>query len=138
MAFTLNKAQLIGVLGKDAETTFSKSSNKPITKFSVATTHGKKDKDGSWEDITTWHAVTAFNLNDFLIDSLKKGQKVYVEGRIDYQVYEKDGEKKYFTSIIAGFDGIIPLTKREAQGQQTEDNNYQSSQLQIDDQSLPF
>lgn len=112
MAFSLNKAQLIGQLGRDAETTFT-TSNLAITKFSVATTHSRKTKDGNWENLTTWHNITAFGLNDFLKDQLKKGAKFYVEGRIDHQQYEKDGQTKYFTSIICDFNGIIPLDKRD-------------------------
>ncbi len=112
MAFSLNKAQLIGQLGRDAETSFT-TSNLSITKFSVATTHSRKTKDGNWENLTTWHNVTAFGLNDFLKDQLKKGAKVYVEGRIDHQQYEKDGQTKYYTTIISDFNGIIPLDKRD-------------------------
>ncbi len=109
MAFSLNKAQLIGNLGKDAEATFT-TSNMSIVKFSVATTHSKKDADGNYENLTTWHNIVTFGLNDFTKDRLKKGAKVYVEGRIDHNKYEKDGETKYFTSIIANnYDGIILL-----------------------------
>jgi len=112
MAFSLNKAQLIGIIGRDAETSFT-TSNLSVTKFSVATSHSKKTKDGGWEEVTTWHNVTAFGLNDFIKDQLKKGKKVYVEGRIDHQSYEKDGQTKYFTSIITDFNGIIPLDRRD-------------------------
>jgi single-strand DNA-binding protein len=112
MAFSLNKAQLIGVLGRDAETSFT-TSNLAITKFSIATTHSRKTKDGNWENETTWHNITAFGLNDFLKDQLKKGKKFYIEGRIDHNSYEKDGQTKYFTSIITDFNGIIPLDKKD-------------------------
>lgn len=122
MAFSLNKAQLIGQLGRDAETSFT-TSNLSITKFSVATTHSRKTKDGNWENLTTWHNVTAFGLNDFLKDQLKKGAKVYVEGRIDHQQYEKDGQTKYYTTIISDFNGIIPLDKRDSQGSYSSSNS---------------
>ena len=113
MAFSLNKAQLIGNLGKDAETSFT-TSNLSITKFSVATTHSRKTKDGNWENLTTWHNIVAFGLNDFTKDKLKKGAKVYIEGRIEHQSYEKDGQTKYYTSILVNnFDGIIILDKTE-------------------------
>jgi len=113
MAFSLNKAQLIGNLGKDAETSFT-TSNLSVTKFTVATTHSRKTKDGNWENLTTWHNITAFGLNDFTKDKLKKGAKVYIEGRIEHQSYEKDGQTKYYTSILVNnFDGIIPLDKRD-------------------------
>ena len=112
MAFSLNKAQLIGQLGKDAETSFT-TSNLSVTKFTIATTHSRKNQSGEWENLTTWHNITAFGLNDFLKDQLKKGKKFYIEGRIDHSSYEKDGQTKYFTSIICDFNGIIPLDKKE-------------------------
>jgi len=112
MAFSLNKAQLIGQLGQDAETSFT-TSNLSVTKFSIATTHSRKTKDGNWENQTTWHNIVAFGLNDFLKDQLKKGKKFYIEGRIDNNRYEKDGQTKYYTSIICDFNGIIPLDKKD-------------------------
>jgi len=142
MPFSLNKVQLIGSLGKDAENSFT-TSNLSITKFSVATTHSRKNKDGGWENETTWHNVTAFGLNDFLKDQLKKGAKVYVEGRIDHQRYEKDGQTKYFTSILTDFNGIIPLDKRgdtsggeSTGGSFTQDAPENTSSSENDD--LPF
>jgi single-strand DNA-binding protein len=84
-----------------------------VTKFSIATTHSRKTKDGNWENQTTWHNIVAFGLNDFLKDQLKKGKKFYIEGRIDHQTYEKDGQTKYFTSIICDINGIIPLDKKD-------------------------
>ena len=141
MAFSLNKAQLIGQLGRDAETSFT-TSNLAITKFSVATTHSRKTKDGNWENLTTWHNVTAFGLNDFLKDQLKKGAKVYVEGRIDHQQYEKDGQTKYFTSIICDFNGIIPLDKRDGTqssgGSFTESAPMPDSKNDDSNDDLPF
>lgn len=111
MAFSLNKAMLIGNLGRDAETRFTPS-NVEVTNFSIATTYGRKDQSGNWTDETTWHNVAAFNLSDFYKNSLRKGAKVYVEGRINTREYEKDGQKKYYTEIIA--NQIIPLDPREA------------------------
>lgn len=111
MAFSLNKVMLIGTLGRDAETSFT-TSNVSVTKFSMATEHSRKDKDGNWQRNTSWHNIVAFGLSDFFKDALKKGAKVYVEGRLDYQRYEKDGQTKYYTSIIADFSGIIPLDRR--------------------------
>ncbi|VAX18749.1 Single-stranded DNA-binding protein [hydrothermal vent metagenome] len=111
MPFSLNKVMLIGTLGRDSETSFT-TSNVSVTKFSIATEHSRKDKDGNWQRDTSWHNIVAFGLSDFYKDALKKGAKVYVEGRLDYQRYEKDGQTKYYTSIIADFNGIIPLDRR--------------------------
>lgn len=141
MPFSLNKVQLIGTLGKDAENSFT-TSNLSISKFSIATSHSRKNKDGGWENETTWHNVTAFGLNDFLKDQLKKGAKFYVEGRIDHQRYEKDGQTKYFTSILCDFNGIIPLDRRgevsseSSGGSFTQESPGKSESSENDD--LPF
>ncbi len=119
MAFSLNKVMLIGNLGQDAEHRFT-TNNTEVTSFSVATTYGYKNRDGNWVNETTWHNVVAFGLSDFYKNVLKKGRKVYVEGRISKRDYEnKDGQKVYVTEIIADRNGIIPLDSR--------DDSYQSS-----------
>ncbi len=107
MAFSLNKIMLIGNLGKDAENRFTTDSFS-ITSFSVATNYRYKNKNGEWTDETTWHNVVAFNLSDFFKDYLKKGKKVYVEGRLVSRIYEdKDKIKRTVYEVRA--DKIIPL-----------------------------
>jgi len=123
MAFTLNKIQLIGNLGQDCETRFSQN-NVGITTFSIATVYGFKDKDGGWKNETTWHNVVAFNLSDFFKDSLKKGKKFYVEGRLTKRDYtDKEGIKRYVTEVVA--EKIIPLEGRESEYSQ--DNSANSN-----------
>lgn len=107
MAFSLNKIMLIGHLGKDAENRFT-TDNFSITSFSVATNYSYKNKNGEWTDETTWHNVVAFNLSDFYKDYLKKGKKVYVEGRLASRTYE-DKEKVKRTIFEVRADKIIPL-----------------------------
>ena len=112
MAFSLNKATLIGNLGRDPETRFAGANNLAITTFSMATTRSYKGADGNWINETTWHNIKAFNLGDFYKDNLKKGSKIYVEGRIKHDEYtDKEGIKRYRTEIIA--ENIIPLDARE-------------------------
>jgi len=93
----LNKASLIGHLGKDPETTYSKS-DMAITKFSLATTETVKK-----EKVTTWHNIVTFGkLAEICKDFLKKGKQVYIEGRIQNGSYEnKDGVRVYTSEIIA-------------------------------------
>lgn len=108
MAFSLNKIMLIGNLGKDAETRFTTADNISVTNFSLATTYNFKNKNGEWTNETTWHNVVAFNLSDFLKENLKKGKKVYVEGRLVKRDYtDKDNVKRYVTEVRA--ERIIPL-----------------------------
>lgn len=107
MAFSLNKIMLIGNLGRDVETRFT-TGNVSISSFSMATTNGYKGKDGNWVNETTWHNVTVFNMSDYMKENLKKGRKVYVEGRLTKREYtDKEGIKRYSTDVIS--EKIIPL-----------------------------
>jgi single-strand DNA-binding protein len=108
MAFSLNKIMLIGNLGRDVETRITTANNISISSFSIATTHSYKGKDGNWVNETTWHNVTVFNLSDFMKENLKKGRKVYVEGRLTKREYtDKEGNKRFSTDVIS--ERIIPL-----------------------------
>jgi single-strand DNA-binding protein len=136
MAFSLNKVQLIGNLGQDSETSFTPN-NVGVTKFSVATSRNYKGKDGDWIPETTWHNIVAFNLSDFYKDSLKKGKKVYIEGRISKRSYEKDGVKQYFTEIVS--ESIIPLDSKDGSNySQGQDKANQEPVDTNSDDDLPF
>lgn len=140
MAFSLNKAQLIGNLGRDSETRFT-TNNVQVTSFSVATTHSSKNKDGNWTNETTWHNIVAFSLSDFFQQYLKKGAKVYVEGRIQNRKYQdKEGKDRYVSEIIA--EKIIPLDSRFSGNAETgQDDTVNTSQpmpSSSDDSDLPF
>lgn len=125
MAFSLNKIMLIGNLGRDVETRFT-SSNVSVSSFSMATTNGYKGKDGNWVNETTWHNVTVFNLSDFMKENLKKGRKVYVEGRLTKREYtDKEGIKRYSTDVIS--ERIIPLESSGEGGANYSDGNTSDS-----------
>lgn len=140
MAFSLNKVMLIGQLGRDSETRVSPS-NVSVTNFSIATENSYKGKDGNWVNETTWHNIVSFNLSDYFKEVLKKGAKVYVEGRIQTDNYtDKEGNKKYSTKIIS--DRIIPLDRR---GNDTSSSSSSSSSSEgesimpdADAEDLPF
>ncbi|NUN08568.1 MAG: single-stranded DNA-binding protein [Ignavibacteriaceae bacterium] len=141
MAFSLNKVQLIGRLGRDPETRFGQSNNVSITNFSLATDYSYKGKDGNWVNETTWHKVVSFNLSDGMKAYLKKGALTYVEGRITTREWtDKENIKRYTTEIIT--DRIIPLGARDAS---PEEQSYQApaaegdmSAGQTPDDDLPF
>jgi single-strand DNA-binding protein len=100
---SVNKAILVGNLGRDAEITTT-SGGFPIARFSLATTHRRKDnRSGDWEDRTEWHRIVLLGKQaESLRDYLKKGKQVYVEGRIETRSWDdKDGQKRYMTEIIA-------------------------------------
>jgi single-strand DNA-binding protein len=100
---SVNKAILVGNLGRDAEPTTT-TSGFPILRFSLATTHRRKDaKTDRWEDRTEWHRIVLLGKQaETLRDYLRKGKQVYVEGRIETRSWDdKDGQKRYMTEIIA-------------------------------------
>lgn len=95
----INKAILVGNLGKDPETRYS-GDGKAVTNFSVATSESWKGKDGSQQEKTEWHNCVCFGrLAEIAGEYLRKGSKVYIEGKIQTDSYEKDGQKRYSTKI---------------------------------------
>jgi single-strand DNA-binding protein len=98
----VNKAIILGNLGKDPETSYTRSGT-AVTKFTVATLEKWNDKaTGEKKERTEWHRVTAFGkLAEICGEYLSKGKTVYIEGRIQTDSYKKDGVKRYSTSIIA-------------------------------------
>jgi len=100
---SVNKAILVGNLGRDAEMKFT-GNGFAIARFSIATTDRRKDsKTGDWVEKTEWHRVVLLGKQaESLQDYLKKGKQVYVEGRIETRSWDdKDGQKRYTTEIVA-------------------------------------
>ncbi len=102
MAKSVNKVILIGNLGKDPEVKYTPS-GMAVARYSVATTDRVKDKDGNWQDRTEWHNLVAFQRTaEIAAEYLKKGNKVYIEGRLHSDSWDdkETGQKKYKTEII--------------------------------------
>lgn len=101
MARGVNKVILIGHLGQDPELRYSPN-GVAVCKFSLATTEGKKNAQGQWEDATEWHRVVLFNKTaEAAGEYLQKGSQVYIEGKLHYDSYtDKDGIKRYTTDVI--------------------------------------
>ncbi len=102
MAKGVNKVTLLGNLGKDPKI-HSTDTNKVIATLSLATTESYKDKAGEWVEQTQWHYITLFNrLAEIARDYLKKGAKVYIEGRLKTQKWkDKEGNEQTTLAIIA-------------------------------------
>lgn len=98
MAQGMNKAYLIGHLGADSELKFY--GGQAILKFRVATTETWKTKDGEPKERTDWHRCYLWGKRaEALAQYLRKGTAVFVEGRIEHDSYEKEGQKRYSTDI---------------------------------------
>ena len=125
MARGVNKVILVGNLGNDPETKYTQG-GMAITTLSVATTSVRKDKDGQQVEKTEWHRVKLFGkLGEIAGEYLRKGSQCYLEGRIEYGSYDKDGVKHYTTDIIA--DEMQMLGGREGGGGGADDGGYNRS-----------
>ena len=127
MARGVNKVILVGNLGNDPDVKYTQG-GMAITTLSVATTSVRKDRDGNQQEKTEWHRVKLFGkLGEIAGEYLKKGRSVYIEGRLEYGSYEKDGIKHYTTDIVA--DEMQMLGGGEGGGQRSggEGGGYQRS-----------
>ncbi|HBL31126.1 MAG TPA: single-stranded DNA-binding protein [Acidobacteria bacterium] len=98
----LNKALLIGNLGKDPEMR-SLPSGQPVASFTLATTKKWRDKNGQKQEQTEWHQIVCFGKQAEIAGQyLTKGKQIYVEGRIQTRTWDdrQTGEKRYRTEII--------------------------------------
>ena len=102
MARSLNKAMIIGNLGADPEVRTTPGGTRVAT-LSVATSRSWTGKTGDQQERTEWHRIVAWDrLAEICERYLKKGDRVYVEGRIEYRQWEgKDGQTRYTTEIRA-------------------------------------
>jgi len=99
---SVNKVILIGNLGKDPEVKYTPSGT-PVAKLTVATNERYKDKEGQWQDRTEWHNVVLWQrLAEIAGEYLKKGGKVYIEGRLQTRSWDdkQTGQKKYMTEVV--------------------------------------
>lgn len=120
----INKVILVGNVGQDPETRYMPNGN-AVTNLSLATSETWKDKNtGEQQERTEWHRVTFYQrLAEIVAEYVKKGSKLYVEGRLQTRSWEQDGVKKYATDIIA--NEMQMLDSRGSAG-----DNYSPAQSQ--------
>ena len=115
MSRSLNKVQLIGNLGNDPEVRSTTGGNRVAT-FSLATSRTWNDASGGKQEKTEWHRCVVWNtktsqLADIVERYVKKGDKIFVEGRIEYRQWQdKEGQTRYSTEI--NVRELIMLTSR--------------------------
>jgi single-strand DNA-binding protein len=108
MARSLNKVMLIGNLGRDPELKATPSGTQ-VSTFSIATNRKWKDKNGEWQEDTQWHNVVAWGQQaEFIATYLKKGSRLFVEGRLTHRSWEgQDKQKHYITEVV--MENMVPL-----------------------------
>ncbi len=102
MSRSLNKATIIGNLGADPEVRSTNSGTRVAT-LSLATSRRWTSRAGDQQEKTEWHRVVCWDrLAEIAERFLKKGDRIYVEGRIEYRQWEaQDGQTRYTTEIRA-------------------------------------
>ena len=125
---SVNKAILVGNLGKDPELRYTPSGDAVVT-FSLATTERYKDRDGNKQSKTEWHNIVAWRqLAEICGKFLHKGKQVYVEGKIQNRSYDdRDGNKRYISEVV--INEMQMLSSRD-DNQQGSGSSYGGSQGQ--------
>ncbi|MEM7404127.1 MAG: single-stranded DNA-binding protein [Pseudomonadota bacterium] len=103
MARGINKVILVGNLGADPETRYTPS-NTAVTNLRIATSDSWRDRQtGEQQERTEWHRVVCWNrLAEIAAEYLRKGSKVYIEGRLQTRKWQgQDGQDRYTTEIVA-------------------------------------
>lgn len=110
MAQSLNKVMLIGYVGRDAEVKYT-NTGMAVMRFSLATDQNQKDQNGNWQRTTTWHDIVCFDkLAENMKDYVKKGRRVYVEGRLSKRDYmDKQNVRRFVVEVLA--DNLILLDR---------------------------
>ncbi len=108
---SLNKCMIIGNLGRDPEMRYTPS-GQSVTQFTVAVNRNYKDAQGERQEETEWFRVVAWGQQaEFAAEYLRKGNKVFVEGRFKTREFEgRDGQKR--TSLDITADSIVNLERR--------------------------
>lgn len=122
MARGVNKAILVGNLGADPELRYTPS-GRPVATFRIATTDVWTDANGERQERTEWHRIVAWDkLAEICGEYLRKGSKVYIEGRIQTRTWEdQNGVQRYTTEIVARDMRMLdtrPSVPEEAQSEE--------------------
>lgn len=121
---SLNKALLIGRLGKDPELTYTNTGTAKC-KFSLASSEKYKNQQGELQERTEWHNIVAWGkLAEICGQYLQKGKQVYIEGRIETRSWEDNsGQKRWITEIVSREVKFLG-DKNEGQQQQQQQQQF--------------
>ncbi len=108
---SLNKCMIIGNLGRDPEMRYTPS-GQAVTQFTVAVNRNYRDSNNEWQEETEWFRVVVWReAAERAAERLRKGSKVYVEGRLQTRQWEdREGQKRYTTELVA--QTVTPLDPR--------------------------
>lgn len=132
----VNKVIIIGTLGQDPEIKYMPNGN-AVTNISVATSESWKDQSGQPQEKTEWHRIVMFRkLAEIAGEYLRKGSKVYLEGKLQTRKWQdQNGQDRYTTEIVA--DNMQMLGGNQSQGQQQGQQQPQQGYNQAPQQKAP-
>jgi single-strand DNA-binding protein len=135
----VNKAILIGNLGKDPELRYTPSGT-AVANFPLATTSRWKNSSGDFQEKTDWHRIVAWGRQaEVCNEYLKKGSQVYVEGRIQYRSFDdKEGNKRFVTEIIASVVQMLGRKEAESSLPPEQMAEIEKESASEEDEDLPF
>jgi single-strand DNA-binding protein len=125
MARGLNKVMIIGNLGRDPEMKYTQTGT-PVTQFSVAVSRTRKSPDGQQIDETEWFRVVAWErLAETCNEYLRKGSKVYIEGRLQTRKWTgQDGQERTTVEVVA--NEMLLLDSRQQGGYEGDSGGFRS------------
>ncbi len=131
MARGINKCILIGHVGGDPEVRHMPNGN-AVANITLATSDSWKDKNtGQQQERTEWHRVVFFGrLAEVVGEYVRKGSKLYIEGRLQTREWEKDGVKRYTTEIVVDIGGQMQMLDGKQDGGQQRQNAPQHTPAQ--------
>lgn len=138
----VNKVMLIGRVGMDPELRKMDNSRSKLN-LRLATTESYKNPSGEWQDITDWHTIVMWGpMAERGEKDIKKGNLVYVEGKIRTRSWEdKEGNKRYATEVISEYyQNLSPREhhQRESHQSNSAEENVDFSKLSSSEDNLPF
>lgn len=120
----INKVILVGNVGADPEVKYVKE-GVPVAQLRLATSENYTNKEGQRVTQTEWHNIVAWRgLAKVIEDYVKKGAQLYIEGKLTTRSYEKDGQTRYFTEVIAN---ELKLLGRKSEGSSNDNFNNQNT-----------
>lgn len=128
----MNSVQILGNLARDPEVRYTKT-GKAVASFTIAATNNYTDSEGVAKEQTAFINCVAWGKVGEQVGNYKKGNRLFVEGRIQTRSYEtKDNQKRYVTEVVAGFVGVSLLNES------SEPSNFDNFDATDPNENIPF
>ena len=128
----MNSVQILGNLARDPEVRYTKT-GKAVASFTIAATNTYTDSEGVAKEQTAFINCVAWGKVGEQVENYKKGNRLFVEGRIQTRSYEtQDNQKRYVTEVVAGFVGVSLLNES------SEPSNFDNFDATDPNENIPF